>query len=124
MKRLLSLLSFVLISLTLIPVTHAAHDTVTGNRTSMVQQSEKFKDLSDLPQDILDKFDVLIQDHVFDGVSDHSFGLNEKMNRAQFAKVAAMIFALPIPPKVHNRRLPMCMRMIQLMAMPFPILKP
>ncbi|MBA2937604.1 S-layer homology domain-containing protein [Paenibacillus sp. CGMCC 1.16610] len=98
MKRLLSLLSFVLISLTLIPVTHAANDTVTGNRTSMVQQSEKFNDLSDLPQDILDKFDVLIQDHVFDGVSDHSFGLNEKMNRAQFAKVAAMIFALPIPP--------------------------
>jgi hypothetical protein len=100
MKWLLSILSLVLISLTLLPVTHAENDAVHVNRTSMEQQSEKFTDLIDLPQDIKDKFDVLIRENVFNGVSDHTFGLNEKMNRAQFAKVAAIIFALPIPTTV------------------------
>lgn len=96
MKWLSSLLSLVLIGLTLIPVVHAENAAVHVNRTSMVQQSEKFNDLIDLPQDVKDKFDSLIQGGVFDGVSDHMFGLIDKMNRAQFAKVAAIIFALPI----------------------------
>ncbi|MZQ81341.1 hypothetical protein GQF01_04275 [Paenibacillus sp. 5J-6] len=100
MKWLVSLLSLVLIILTLIPVTHAENDAVHDNRTSMVQQTEKFNDLMDLPKDIKDKFDTLMRENVFDGVSDHTFGLNEKMNRAQFAKVAAIIFALPIPTTV------------------------
>lgn len=100
MKWPLSVLSVVLISLSLIPVTHAENDAGHENRTSMVQQIEKFNDLADLPKDIKDKFDALIGDNVFDGVSDYTFGLNEKMNRAQFAKVAAIIFALPIPTTV------------------------
>lgn len=100
MKWLSSLLSVVLISLTLIPVVHAENAAVQDNRTSMAQQSETFKDLIDLPQDVKDKFDSLIQGGVFNGVSDQTFGLNDKMNRAQFAKVAAIIFALPIHTEV------------------------
>lgn len=100
MKWHISILSVVLISLTLIPVVHAEDASVHGNRTSMVRQSDNFKDLMDLPQDIKNKFDALMQENVFDGISDQTFGLNEKMNRAQFAKVAAMIFALPIPTSV------------------------
>ncbi|MDR6884036.1 hypothetical protein J2X61_005834 [Bacillus sp. 3255] len=96
MKWLSSLLSMVLISLTLIPVVHAENAAVHVNRASTEQQAEKFKDLIDLPQETKAKLDSLIQDGVFNGVSDDRFGLNDKMNRAQFAKVAAIIFALPV----------------------------
>lgn len=52
MKWHISILSVVLISLTLIPVVHAKDASVHGNRTLMVRQSDNFKDLMDLPQDI------------------------------------------------------------------------
>src|SRR5690606_20947103 len=40
------------------------------------------------------KFDELIEAGVFNGLSEGVFGPNDKMNRAQFAKVAAVIFGL------------------------------
>lgn len=42
------------------------------------------------------KFDALISAGVFDGVAEGTFGLKEEMNRAQFAKVAALIFDLKV----------------------------
>jgi len=55
-----------------------------------------FTDLAELDAATKAKFDALIAGGVFNGVSDNSFGLNQKMNRAQFAKVGALIFDLEV----------------------------
>lgn len=52
--------------------------------------------LNDLDAATKAKFDALISAGIFDGVSDSQFGINESMNRAQFAKVAALIFGLEV----------------------------
>jgi hypothetical protein len=58
--------------------------------------SADFSDLKDLDADTKAKFDALISAGVFDGVSEGVFGLKDEMNRAQFAKVAALIFNLKV----------------------------
>jgi hypothetical protein len=58
--------------------------------------SADFTDLKDLTADQKAKFDAMISAGIFDGVADGKFGLNDKMNRAQFAKVAALIFHLDV----------------------------
>ncbi|NOU93705.1 hypothetical protein GC093_10790 [Paenibacillus sp. LMG 31456] len=96
MKWLSSLLSVVLVAVSLSPAALAENTDVPAKQASMVKKSEDFKDLKSLPQEEKDKFDALLRDSVFDGVSDTTFGVDDKMNRAQFAKVAAIIFSLPI----------------------------
>ncbi|WP_189020300.1 S-layer homology domain-containing protein, partial [Paenibacillus marchantiophytorum] len=58
--------------------------------------SADFTDLKDLDAATTAKFDAMISAGIFDGVSDTTFGLKEDMNRAQFAKVAALIMGLDI----------------------------
>ncbi|MDF2958984.1 MAG: hypothetical protein K0S39_719 [Paenibacillus sp.] len=58
--------------------------------------SADFSDLKDLDAATKAKFDSLISAGVFDGVSEGVFGLKDEMNRAQFAKVAALIFNLKV----------------------------
>lgn len=60
------------------------------------KDSSSFSDLKDLDAATKAKFDAMISAGVFEGVSDGVFGLNDKMNRAQFAKVAALIFKLNV----------------------------
>lgn len=55
-----------------------------------------FTDLKDLDAATKAKFDALISKGIFEGVSEGTFGLKEEMNRAQFAKVAALIFGLKV----------------------------
>ncbi|WP_028548338.1 S-layer homology domain-containing protein [Paenibacillus sp. UNC451MF] len=93
MKKLFSsLLCLLLLSLTVLPFAFAA----TADTPSAVKSVDDFKDLKDLPQDLKTKFDELIRGGVFSGVTDDTFGLESKMDRAQFAKVAAIIFSLPM----------------------------
>ncbi|MNH93396.1 S-layer protein precursor [compost metagenome] len=63
---------------------------------SEAKTSADFSDLKDLDAATKAKFDAMIQAGIFNGVSDTSFGLKEEMNRAQFAKVAALIFGLQV----------------------------
>ncbi|MFD0676300.1 MULTISPECIES: S-layer homology domain-containing protein [unclassified Paenibacillus] len=94
MKKILSsLLCFLLLTLTVLPFAFAA---TTTPETPAVKSVADFKDLKDLPQDEKAKFDELIRGGVFSGLSEDTFGLDAKMDRAQFAKVAAIIFALPL----------------------------
>ncbi|WP_281883083.1 S-layer homology domain-containing protein [Paenibacillus sp. YYML68] len=58
--------------------------------------SADFDDLKDLSAEQKAIFDDMISAGVFNGVSDKTFGLKDKMNRAQFAKVAALIFDLEV----------------------------
>ncbi|WP_261306139.1 S-layer homology domain-containing protein [Paenibacillus andongensis] len=58
--------------------------------------SSNFTDLSQLDAATKAKFDAMISAGIFDGMTETTFGLKSQMNRAQFAKVAAMILELPI----------------------------
>lgn len=58
--------------------------------------SADFTDLKDLDAATKAKFDALISAGVFDGVSETTFGLKDEMNRAQFAKVAALITGIEV----------------------------
>ncbi|MBM7565309.1 S-layer homology domain-containing protein [Paenibacillus sacheonensis] len=58
--------------------------------------SADFTDLKDLDAATKAKFDAMINAGIFDGVSDTTFGLKDEMNRAQFAKVAALITGLEV----------------------------
>ncbi|MDD9272305.1 S-layer homology domain-containing protein, partial [Paenibacillus sp. GCM10023248] len=60
------------------------------------KSSADFTDLKDLDAATKAKFDAMISAGIFDGVSETTFGLKEEMNRAQFAKVAALIMGLDV----------------------------
>ncbi|MBB3114457.1 hypothetical protein FHS18_006578 [Paenibacillus phyllosphaerae] len=61
-----------------------------------------FDDLKSLDQATKAKFDAMIQAGIFNGVSEGHFGLQEEMNRAQFAKVSALIMGLEIDTKLET----------------------
>jgi hypothetical protein len=61
-----------------------------------IKTSADFTDLKDLDAATKAKFDALISAGIFDGISDKTFGLKDEMNRAQFAKVAALITGLNV----------------------------
>jgi hypothetical protein len=78
---------------TILPFAFAAEADAPA---AAVKSVDDFKDLKNLPQADKDKFDSLIQDGVFNGLTEDTFGLDARMNRAQFAKVAAIIFDLEV----------------------------
>lgn len=86
MKKSLS----VIVSLSVVFSTLALGGAVSA------KTSADFNDLKDLDATTKAKFDSLISAGIFDGVSEGTFGLKDKMNRAQFAKVAALIFKLKV----------------------------
>lgn len=61
-----------------------------------VKTSADFTDLKDLDAATKAKFDAMISAGIFDGVTDTTFGIKDEMNRAQFAKVAALITGLKV----------------------------
>ncbi len=88
LRKIIALvLCFFLLSFTVLPFASAIAQEA-------VKSVEDFKDLKTLPQETKAKFDELIRGGVFSGVSEDTFGLDSKMDRAQFAKVASIIFSL------------------------------
>ncbi|NHN34430.1 S-layer homology domain-containing protein [Paenibacillus agricola] len=61
-----------------------------------IKTSSDFKDLASVDTGLKAKIDSLLAKGVFEGVSGDSFGISQNMTRAQFAKVAALIFGLPV----------------------------
>lgn len=110
-KKASLLLSFMLLSSTISPMAFA-EDEVTEETTAVeaeateaeeteaeeaaARPSDQFADLADLSDEDKDILDALIEAGVFNGVSETEFGINQQMNRAQFAKVAALIFGLEV----------------------------
>ncbi|MCS7459967.1 S-layer homology domain-containing protein [Paenibacillus doosanensis] len=67
-----------------------------GEEAEAAKTSADFSDLKDLDAATKAKFDAMISAGIFDGVSEGTFGLKDQMNRAQFAKVAALVFKLKV----------------------------
>ncbi|MBP1965782.1 S-layer homology domain-containing protein [Paenibacillus aceris] len=63
---------------------------------AFAKTSADFTDLKDLDAATKAKFDAMISAGIFDGVTDTTYGLKDEMNRAQFAKVAALIMGLDV----------------------------
>src|SRR5258708_2291335 len=62
--------------------------------TEAVGGTKQFSDLSGLDASKKSKFDELIAAGIFNGISEDTFGLKQNMTRAQFAKVASLVFGL------------------------------
>lgn len=58
--------------------------------------SSAFNDLSNIDLVLKAKIDSLLSKGIFEGISDDTFGINSNMTRAQFAKVAALVFELDV----------------------------
>ncbi|OUS69091.1 hypothetical protein B1748_32230 [Paenibacillus sp. MY03] len=67
-----------------------------GPDQAEAKTSADFTDLKDLDAATKAKFDAMISAGIFEGVGDGTFGLKDEMNRAQFAKVAALIYGLDV----------------------------
>ncbi|SFL37657.1 S-layer homology domain-containing protein [Paenibacillus sp. 1_12] len=83
-------------SLSIIVSLSVMFSSLAFSGAALAKSSADFTDLKDLEPTTKDKFDSLIHAGIFDGVSEDTFGLKEKMNRAQFAKAAALIFKLRV----------------------------
>ncbi|WP_249863236.1 S-layer homology domain-containing protein [Paenibacillus konkukensis] len=53
-----------------------------------------YQDLTNLSPELQTQIDSLLAKGIFEGVSDDSFGIAQNMTRAQFAKVASLVFGL------------------------------
>ncbi len=67
-----------------------------GGSIVSAKTSAEFTDLKDLDTATKAKLDALISVGIFDGMSEDNFGLKEEMNRAQFAKVMALVVGLKV----------------------------
>ncbi|GGD96382.1 S-layer homology domain-containing protein [Paenibacillus nasutitermitis] len=85
-----TLLSFMVLGLCL------SATSVQAAENSGRPSAADFSDLKGLDEATKSKFDAMISAGIFDGVSNDTFGLADNMNRAQFAKVAALVFNLRI----------------------------
>lgn len=70
--------------------------TSTALAADAVKDTSAFSDLKDLDPAMKAKYDDMIKAGIFSGLSDTEFGMKQKTTRAQFAKVAALIFQLKV----------------------------
>ncbi|WP_159884916.1 S-layer homology domain-containing protein [Paenibacillus puerhi] len=122
-KRVATILSFALALSCLTPLVHAEEPATKGAETQVQEQglpaastspssdaagestakpaktgrsSDDFADLKDLSEEEKAAIDELLKQGIFEGISADTFGIDEKVNRAQFAKIAALIFSLEV----------------------------
>lgn len=96
MKRIYGFLSLLLLFYTFCSPAALAEEAVPAEERTAENSADRFTDLKYLSSEVKDKFDVLIKSGIFNGISADRFGLELNMNRAQMAKVAALVFELPV----------------------------
>ncbi|UKS26338.1 S-layer homology domain-containing protein [Paenibacillus sp. HWE-109] len=77
-----------------------ASATLSNPAAAAAKTSADFTDLSNTDAALKAKIDAMLVEGIFDGVSDNSFGINQNMTRAQFAKVATLIYDIKVDPTV------------------------
>jgi len=96
MKKTLSVVLTSAMALSMFSAVAMADTTAPAATATAKKTSADFSDLKGLDAATQAKFDAMISAGIFDGVTDTTFGLKDEMNRAQFAKVAALIMGLDI----------------------------
>ncbi|WP_179135921.1 S-layer homology domain-containing protein [Paenibacillus sp. 32352] len=92
MKKGLTLLTTAAVALSMLSSTALANTTKT---------TADYKDLVNVDTALKTKLDTLLAQGIFEGVSEDSFGISQNMTRAQFAKVAALVFGLKVDAAVQ-----------------------
>ncbi|NQX70213.1 S-layer homology domain-containing protein [Paenibacillus alba] len=77
-----------------------ASATLSHPASAATKTSADFTDLSTTDAALKAKIDAMLAQGIFEGVSDNSFGINQNMTRAQFAKVATLIYDVKVDPSV------------------------
>lgn len=98
MKKITALLVTGTMALSL--YTSAALVQPVGTSFAATLTAESFKDLQNADLALKAKIDAMLAAHIFEGVSGDTFGIDQNMTRAQFAKVAVLLFKLPLDTSV------------------------
>ncbi|MCZ8515383.1 S-layer homology domain-containing protein [Paenibacillus filicis] len=90
-------------SLTLITAAAMAFSMLASSAMAgTTKTTSDYKDLTNLDPGLKSKLDVLLSNGIFEGITDDSFGISQPMTRAQFAKVACLVFGLPVNQTVRT----------------------
>lgn len=93
MKKIVAMIATGTMALSL--YTSAALVQPIGTSFAASLTSDSFKDLQNADASTKAKVDAMLAAGIFEGVSNDTFGIHENMTRAQFAKVAVLVFDLP-----------------------------
>ncbi|MBP1155692.1 MULTISPECIES: S-layer homology domain-containing protein [unclassified Paenibacillus] len=98
MKQSLTILACSTMALTIFTSTATANPAVhtPASIAADAKVAHTFNDLSNIDTALKAKIDALVSKQIFEGVSSDIFGINQTMTRAQFAKVAALVFELKV----------------------------
>jgi hypothetical protein len=80
----------------------ATTTTGTAATVTAVKTSADFKDLAGIDAALKAKIDAMLAKGFFEGVSADSFGINENMTRAQFAKILALVAGVTVDESVKT----------------------
>ncbi|MDF2961715.1 MAG: S-layer protein [Paenibacillus sp.] len=84
-------------SLTLVATAAIAFSMFTSAALAeTAKTASDYKDLAGVDAELKIKIDTLLSKGIFEGVSGDTFGISQNMTRAQFAKVAALVFGLQV----------------------------
>ncbi|MDD9270958.1 S-layer homology domain-containing protein [Paenibacillus sp. GCM10023248] len=73
-----------------------ASTALTNPASAAGKTSADFTDLANIDAALKTKIDAMLASDIFEGVSDTTFGITQNMTRAQFAKVATLIYDVPV----------------------------
>ncbi len=98
MKKIVALLATGTMAVSL--YTGAALTQPVGTSFAATLTAESFKDLQNADPALKAKVDAMLAANIFEGVSNDTFGIDQNMTRAQFAKVAVLLYKLPLDTSV------------------------
>ncbi|WP_159884565.1 S-layer homology domain-containing protein [Paenibacillus puerhi] len=98
MKKFVAMLATGTLALSFYSTTALVQPADAASAASLTADS--FKDLQGIDASLKAKIDAMLAAQVFEGVSADTFGIRDHMTRAQFAKVAALIFDLSVDSSV------------------------
>lgn len=99
MKKIVALLATGTMAVSL--YTGAALTQPVGTSFAAALTAESFKDLQNADPALKAKVDAMLAANIFEGVSSDTFGIDQNMTRAQFAKVAVLLYKLPLDTSVQ-----------------------
>ncbi|MFD0678028.1 MULTISPECIES: S-layer homology domain-containing protein [unclassified Paenibacillus] len=90
--------SFTLIATAAVAFSMLASTALAEN----VKTTSDYKDLTSIDAGLKSKIDTLLAKGIFEGVSSDTFGISQNMTRAQFAKVASLVFGLKVDTSIQT----------------------
>ncbi|MFC4812034.1 S-layer homology domain-containing protein [Paenibacillus sp. GCM10023250] len=97
MKKTFKVLSSSTLTFSVLASAAALPAAANAAAAAPVKSVGDFKDLTNIDQTLAAKIDALLKKGVFEGVSEDTFGINQNMTRAEFAKVLDLTYGIQVP---------------------------